>query len=118
METLDKAHLCHRILTERKAVDPVLLEVGELTSIADFFLIVSGHSTRQVQSLARHLQSRLRDMGIRPYGVEGEREGHWVLMDCGDVVIHIFYHPFREFYDLEGLWTGAPRIAPDGREEG
>ena len=110
MQALDKAHLCLRIIKERKAVEPALFDVGKLTSITDYFLIATGNSSRQVQAIARHLQRRMRDAGFRPFGIEGEQEGHWVLIDYGDVVIHIFYKPFREFYDLEGLWIEAPRI--------
>jgi ribosome-associated protein len=113
METLDKALLCLATIKERKALDPVVFEVGKLTSIADYFLIASGNSSRQVQAIARHLTRRLREEGIRDYGVEGEQEGQWILMDYGDVVIHIFYQPVREFYDLEGLWIEAPRIELD-----
>jgi ribosome-associated protein len=110
MRALDKAKLCLKIIKERKAIDPVLFEVGKLVSITDYFLIASGNSSRQVQAIARHLQRRMREQGFRPDGIEGEQEGHWVLMDYGDVVIHLFYQPIREFYDLEGLWIEAPRM--------
>jgi ribosome-associated protein len=110
MEPLDKALLCLKIILERKALDPVLFEVGQLTSIADYFLITSGSSSRQVQAISQHVMKRMKEEGFRPYGVEGEQEGHWVLMDYGDIVIHIFYHPVRAFYDLEGLWVEAPRV--------
>lgn len=110
MKTLDKARTCLKIIKERKAVDPVLFEVGEMTSLTDYFLIASGNSSRQVQAISRHLARRMRDEGFKPYGVEGEQDGHWVLMDYGDVVVHIFYEPIREFYDLEGLWVEAPRV--------
>ena len=110
MQTIDKAKSCLEIIRERKAVEPVLFEVKKLTSITDYFLIASGNSSRQVQAIARHLQSKMRETGFRVYGIEGEQEGHWVLMDYGDVIIHIFYHPVREFYDLEGLWVEAPRV--------
>jgi ribosome-associated protein len=110
MEAQDKALLCMKIIKERKAIDPVVFEVGKLTSIADFFLIASGHSSRQVQALSRHVSERMREQGFKPFGVEGVQEGHWVLMDYGDVVIHLFYQPVREIYDLEGLWIEAPRI--------
>jgi len=110
MKPLDKTKLCLKIIKERKAIDPVLFEVGKLTSISDYFLIASGNSSRQVQAITRHLQKRLREEGFRPYGIEGEHEGHWVLMDYRDVVIHLFYQPVREFYDLEGLWVEAPRV--------
>jgi ribosome-associated protein len=110
MRALDKAKLCLKIIGERKAIDPVLFEVGKLVFITDYFLIASGNSSRQVQAIARHLQKRMREQGFRPDGIEGEQEGHWVLMDYGDVVIHLFYQPIREFYDLEGLWIEAPRM--------
>jgi ribosome-associated protein len=110
MRALGKAKLCLKIIRERKAIDPVLFEVGKLVSITDYFLIASGNSSRQVQAIARHLQRRMREQGFRPDGIEGEQEGHWVLMDYGDVVIHLFYQPIREFYDLEGLWIEAPRM--------
>jgi ribosome-associated protein len=110
MQPLDKARLCLKIIKERKAIDPVMFEVGQLTSISDYFLIASGSSSRQVQAVTRHLQRRMREEGFRVYGVEGEREGHWVLMDYGDVVVHLFYQPHRELFDLEGLWIEAPRV--------
>jgi ribosome-associated protein len=113
MEALDKALLCLKIIKERKAVNPVLFEVGRLTSITDYFLIASGNSIRQVQAIARHLSRRMREESFKAYGLEGEQEGHWVLIDYNDVVIHIFFQPIREFYDLEGLWIEAPRIDPD-----
>jgi ribosome-associated protein len=113
INTLDKALLATKIIKERKAIDPILIEVGELTSIADYFLIAGGNSSRQVQAIGRHLNRKMRDMGFKAYGMEGEKEGHWILMDYGDIVIHIFYQPVREFYNLEGLWIEAPRRALD-----
>ena len=110
MQPLDKAKLCLKIIKERKAIDPVMFEVGQLTSISDYFLIASGSSSRQVQAVTRHLRKRMREEGFRAYGVEGEQEGHWVLMDYGDVVVHLFYQPHREIFDLEGLWIEAPRV--------
>jgi ribosome-associated protein len=113
METLDKAILAAKIIEERKAIDPVLFQVGELSSITDYFLIAGGNSSRQVQAIYRHLSRKMREKGLKSYGTEGEKEGHWILMDYGDLVIHIFYQPIREFYDLEGLWIEAPRIGLD-----
>jgi len=115
MQTLDKAKLCVKIIKERKAIDPLLFHVGKLTSISDYFIIASGNSSRQVQAITRHLQKRMSDEGFKPYGIEGEQEWHWVLLDYGDVVIHLFYHPIRSFYDLEGLWIEAPRV--EGQED-
>jgi ribosome-associated protein len=110
MNPLDKALLCVNILLERKAMDPVLCEVGKLSSITDYFLVVSGNSSRQVQAIAQHLRSRMKEEGFTLYGIEGENDGHWVLLDYGDIVVHLFYQPVREFYDLEGLWIEAPRV--------
>lgn len=114
MKTHDKALISLELIRERKALNPVLFKVDELTSIADYFLIVSGSSSRQVQAICRHLRRGLRDKGLKPLGVEGEQEGQWILMDYGDLVIHLFYEPIREFYDLEGLWIDAPRVGIDG----
>ena len=110
MQTLEKAKLCLRIIKERKAIDPILFDVGKLTSFTDYFLVASGNSSRQVQAMTRHLQKKMREKGFRAMGVEGEQDGHWVLMDYDDVVIHLFYKPFRDLYDLEGLWIEAPRV--------
>ena len=93
-----------------KAFDVVVLDVRELTSFADTFIICSGRSHRQVSAIAEFIEHDLKKQGINPLGVEGLREGHWVLMDYGDVVIHVFYEPVRISYDLEGLWSDAGRI--------
>ena len=106
----EKAYLCARTLLDRKAVDLVILEVKDLSSFTDYFLICSGHSDRQVQALASHVEEKLGREGIHPLGVEGKREGRWALLDYGEVIIHVFYEPVREFYDLERLWSEAPRI--------
>lgn len=117
METHDKALLCLELIKERKAVNPVLFELQELTSIADYFLVAGGNSTRQVKAISQHLYKRMRDKGFKSYGIEGEQEGQWILMDYSDIVIHIFYEPIREFYDLEGLWVEAPRVRHDKEKE-
>jgi ribosome-associated protein len=88
----------------------VVMKVRELTSIADYFIICSGRSDRQVQSIAQGIDENLSAAGLAPLSVEGANRGHWVLMDFSDVIVHIFYEPVREFYDLDGLWGDAPRI--------
>ena len=95
---------------EKKAAHVVALDVRELTSIADAFIICSGRSNRQVVAIAEHVERQLRKRKIRPLSVEGITEGHWVLMDYGHVIIHVFFEPVRAFYDLEGLWSDARRI--------
>lgn len=99
-----------RAVQEKKSIGIVALDVRGLTSLADAFIICSGRSNRQVSAIAEHVRRVLREAGIHPLHVEGEKEGHWVLLDYGHVVIHVFYEPVRNFYDLESLWTDAPRI--------
>ena len=94
----------------KKAFGLVILDVRELTSIADVFIICSGNSNRQVSAIAEYIQVDLKKQGIKPLSVEGIKEGHWVLLDYGHVIIHIFYEPVRNFYDLEGLWVDAEKI--------
>lgn len=105
----EKAVLLTRFALEKKACDLVVLDVRQHTSIADYFIICSGRSDRQVQSIAQGIEDNAADEGLRPYAAEGVQRGHWVLMDFSDVVVHIFYEPVREFYDLDGLWGHAQR---------
>lgn len=95
---------------EKKAIGLVVLDVRELTSIADVFIICSGRSHRQVTAIAEAIQQALKGNGITPLSVDGKKEGHWVLLDYGHVIIHVFYEPVRNFYDLEGLWVDAKRV--------
>lgn len=93
-----------------KALDVVVLDLRGLASFADTFIICSGRSHRQVSAIAESVQQDLKAKGINSLGIEGLREGHWILMDYGDVIIHVFYAPIRTYYDLEGLWSDAERI--------
>ncbi len=106
----DHALIATRAALEKKALEPVLLDVRQATSYTDFILVVSGRSDRQVQAIADAVVKGMAEDHVKPLGLEGNREGHWVLADFGDVVVHVFYHPLREFYDLEGLWLDAPRV--------
>ena len=106
----EKALLCAELALDKKAYDLVLLDVSELTSVANYFLVCSGRSDTQVQAIAQSLQEGLAKHGIRPLAVEGYSRGQWALVDFEDVVAHVFYQPVREFYDLEGLWLRAPRV--------
>jgi ribosome-associated protein len=99
-----------RAALDRKAYDLVVLEVGHVSSIADYFVICSGRSDTQVQAIAQGVEAHLARQGIRPLSVEGMSHGQWVLMDYGDVVMHVFYVPVREFYDLERLWARGERV--------
>jgi ribosome-associated protein len=101
----------------RKAEGIVVLDVRELTSIADTFIICSGRSNRQVSAIAEHIERFLKEHKIRALSVDGRKEGHWVLMDYGDIIIHVFYEETRSFYDLEGLWVDAARITTESMKE-
>ena len=94
----------------RKAMELVVLDVTSVTDVADVFMICSGRSSRQVAAIAEFIESELKKAGIRPLAVEGVKDGQWVLIDYGHVVIHVFYDPVRRFYDLESLWADAGRI--------
>jgi ribosome-associated protein len=98
---------------DKKAENPVILDVRKLCSFADFFVIMSGRSTRHVQGLAETIEAELRSKRLSTSSAEGLNEGTWVLLDYNDVVVHIFYSETRKFYDIEGLWHDAPRISPD-----
>lgn len=106
----EKVFLCARAALDHKAVDLVILEVKNISSFTDYFVICSGNSDRQVQAIAAHIEEKLAKGEIHPLSIEGKREGRWILLDYGDVVVHVFYQPVREFYDLERLWSDAPRV--------
>jgi ribosome-associated protein len=114
----EKTLLLTHAALEKKACDLVVLEVRDLTTVADYFVICSGRSDRQVQSIAQGLLEESAEEGFKPFAVEGAQRGHWVLMDFSDVIVHIFYQPVREFYDLDGLWGDAPKATlPDAYAE-
>ena len=103
---------------DNKGLEPVLLDLSRQGSYTDFLLLVSGRSDRHVQHVAEGiLEAFATQLGRRPIGTEGKSDGRWVLLDYGDIVVHVFHHPMREFYDLEGLWCDAPRIALDIPDE-
>lgn len=95
-------------LDDLKAVDPVVVDVRELSSVMDFLVVASGTSSRHVKSLADNVIVKAKEQGARPIGVEGETVGEWVLVDFGDVVVHVMQPATRSFYDLERLWTAPP----------
>ena len=109
----DASALAHRIVdiaSDKKGNDIVLLRTAELTTMADFFVICSGRSDRQVQALAGAIVDELRDEGIRPLGTEGRESSRWVLLDFGSVIVHVFAPDEREFYGLERLWGKAAQV--------
>ncbi|MDP9270882.1 MAG: ribosome silencing factor [Chloroflexota bacterium] len=109
----DPAELGHRIVdiaSDKKATDIVLLRTAEVTTMADYFVICSGRSDRQVQALAGAIVDQLREEGVRPLGVEGKAPSRWILLDYGSVIVHVFAAEERDYYGLERLWSKAARV--------
>jgi ribosome-associated protein len=110
---LDDAMRALALALDKKALEPILLDVRELCSFCNYQLVVSGRSDRQVDAIADGIAAGLKQEGIRVITSEGARTGQWALLDYGDFVVHVFLHAAREHYDLEGLWSDAPRIPID-----
>ena len=110
-EEYEKLLVAARAAADRKAADMVAIDIRRIASFAEFFLICSGTSTRQVKSIADEVQDRLRsERGSRPLHVEGLEKSEWVLLDYGDVIVHVFVQESRDFYQLERLWRDADRV--------
>jgi ribosome-associated protein len=105
----EKAESFLRAALSKKAVDPVLIRLAKLTSLTDYFLIVSAGSGKQVKAIAEAIMEDANHRRIPRLSAEGVSQGNWALLDYGDVIVHIFQKAVREFYDLEGLWAEAPR---------
>lgn len=107
MKAKELVDITLKALDDVKAVDVVVFEVSKLTSISDYMIIASGKSKRQVGALADKVVEAAKEHGVIPLGVEGKTEGEWVLVDLGDVIVHIMYPDTREYYQLEKLWSSA-----------
>ena len=112
-EGLEGALRALTLALDKKALEPVLLDVRSLCSFTNYQLLLSGRSDRQVDAIADGIEGGLKAEGIRVLSAEGARTGQWALLDYGDFVIHVFLHSAREHYDLEGLWNDAPRVPID-----
>ncbi len=110
LNSLEAAQLCAEAADSKKAFEILILDLRKLTSIADYFVICSGSNTTQVGAIADGIGQALAKAGIQPSHVEGATGANWVLMDYGDVVVHIFEEQTRTYYSLEKLWGEAPRI--------
>jgi len=103
--TLSIKKLAISALEDIKAFDIISLDVKKLTSISDFMIIASASSTRQTKALARNIKDKMSDFGVEVVGIEGETEGEWVLVDLGDIIIHIMTPTTRAYFNLEELWS-------------
>ena len=111
--TIDLAQAVAALALDKKAEEVLILKVTDLTSYADCFILASAPSERQVQSIARHVADEMKKAGKAPAGTEGLEQGHWVLVDLGAIVLHVFLASARRYYDLEGFWSDAPRVEID-----
>ncbi len=103
---------------DKKALDPVALDLRDISSVAEYFIIVTGTSDRHVQAVADNVMEAFKALGMPLLGEEGHREGRWVLLDYGEIVVHVFLEPVREYYDIERLWIDAPRLDLGNAAEG
>ena len=95
---------------EKQAINPLLLEVKSTSDVTDYFLICSANSDRGVKTIVDNIEKQLKESGQKIIGIEGYKDGKWVLVDSADVIAHVFYEPLREFYNIESLWIDAPRV--------
>lgn len=110
MNSTDMARLAAGAALDKKALNPLALDLRGISSVSEYFVIVTGTSDRHVQAVAENIIEAFRSIGVRTLGEEGFREGKWVLLDYGEIVVHVFLEPVREYYDIERLWIDAPRL--------
>jgi ribosome-associated protein len=113
MDSKKLAQLCREYADNKKAEDIVTLDVRELSSVADYFVICSGSSAPHLRAISDEILDRLReDHGLRPRAIDGTLQTAWIVMDYFDVIVHVMKTDAREKYDLEALWDDAPRVKP------
>ena len=110
MTSIELAREIARLLSEKKAEDIAAIEIKDLTTIGDYFVIASGSSNSQVKALSDAVEEGLTKLGLEPRRIEGYQSAMWILLDYSDVIVHIFHEKTREFYSLERLWADAPRV--------
>ncbi len=110
MESREKAIICFNAVKEKKAINPKLLDMMGHSDVTDYVVVCSGSSDRQVKAIADFVSKELKKEDCYALGVEGHGEAKWILMDFGDVIVHVFYDNIRDFYELEKLWPYAAQI--------
>jgi ribosome-associated protein len=116
-ESVDLACVAARAASDKQGEDVVVLDVRDLITITDYFVIASGASDRQVKTIAEEVEKALKERGVKPVRVEGEVASRWVLLDFVDLVVHVFHQDEREYYRLERLWIDAPRVGWEDNAE-
>ena len=110
LETESAVMIAARAATDKKSTDLVVLDLREIASFTEYFLICTGASTRQVQAISNSVEEALLKNAKRPLHIEGYSSAEWILLDYGDLIVHVFSQTSRRFYDLERLWRDAPRV--------
>ncbi len=109
LSSRDRALKCAALALDKKALDVKILEIANISSIADFLVIASGQSDKQTQAIAESVRQGLKKFG-KTTGIEGLKEGNWVVIDYGDVIVHVFKEDIRRYYDLDSIWSEAPVV--------
>ncbi|RUM45067.1 MAG: ribosome silencing factor [Desulfurobacterium sp.] len=110
MDTLQKLKTALKVALDKKAENPVVIDLRELTTLSDYFVVLSATSDTHARTIADEIKKKLKERGILPLSVEGYESANWILIDYGDVIVHIFRPEVRELYNLESLWMDAPRV--------
>ncbi len=110
MSSLEIARKLSEVSLDKKAEDLLILDVSKMSGFTDYFVVMSGRSTRHVQGLASAIDQEFSSKRLKLSNSEGLEDGQWVLLDFNDVIVHIFHAETRKFYDIEGLWHDAPRV--------
>lgn len=110
MTTAQMAQLAAKLMDDKKARQVRILDIRNISPVTDYFVLCSGGSTNQVRAIADHVEEALGGLGVPPGHAEGYRNGRWILLDYGDVVVHVFHEDDREYYDLDRLWGDAPEV--------
>lgn len=113
MDSKELVKAAYSYLDEKKALDIKIIDISNISVIADYFIIAGGSNQRQIKTLADNVEEKLKEQGIFPKSIEGYQNANWVLMDYTDVIIHIFNQEDRLFYDLERIWTDGKLVEPE-----
>ena len=110
MDSLEKVKLALKTALDKKAEEPVVIDLRGFSSLADFFLILTASSDTHARTIADEIRKKFKERGILPVSIEGYDNANWILMDFGDLIVHVFKPEFRELYNLESLWLDAPKL--------
>lgn len=114
LDTFDVCRVAAQAAADKKAERPVILDVGSQLGIVDAFVICSAGNDRLVRTIAEEVEAKVREQaGVSPLRVEGKNQATWILLDYGDLIVHVFLEEWRTYYDLERLWKDSPRVAWD-----